>query len=244
MGTFNEIDTLSLAERVAKGSLILPAFGDFYQDETGISAQWTQTVTGDFAITRDPTGLPYLPHLALVGGVAAGTDTARLVTTDREVYAPYERIEGQSYAARYIVQQTIIEWSVVVNTLAAMANASFAMGVCNTQAFTRTTQDLIAVIKDADNSFQLLVDDGGSEVVDDLTTIPTSAELLFRLVLDATHGARLYVNGSLEATIAIASLPDIMGFFGLYCADENATTDFTIRWGPCYILHFDRLVVP
>ncbi len=244
MGTFNEVDTLSLAERVAKSSLILPVFKDFYRDETGIDAHWTQATGGDFTIARDVTSLPNLPHLSMIGGVAAGTDTARIVTTDREVMAPYERIQGQSYAKRYMVQQTIIEWMAVVDTLAAMANASFAMGVCNTLAFTRTTNDLIAVIKDADNSFQLLVDDGGAEMVADLTTIPGSAELLFRLVLDATYGARLYVNGALEASIAIASVPDIMGFFGIYVADENATTDFTVRLGPTTILNLDRLVVP
>jgi hypothetical protein len=126
-----------------------------WQDEAGISAvTWTVTnpATGG-AWNRGAVGA----YLMAVSSPNA-SENARLRSNQRWVCAP------SVYAPNQVIRRFILEFECYLQLVGNVDNANFIMGLTNTTASTRATNNLIGfgLIGDA---LQTITDDGGAETV-------------------------------------------------------------------------------
>ena len=210
------------APRVAS----LPSFYEDWADDFVDQSKWGYTVTGTGEVNVNISGTGLAGSLSTYAGLLVGTaaaDTASIWT--RKLFpVPH----GQT-ALTTIVEVLNVEWEARTQGLASIDNTQQFMGLAQTQAALRTTNNLIGFYY-ASDVLGVLVDEAGTETTSALASAPTAnATHKYGIKIDRSNGVRFYVGDVLQATIAAsdANIPNIQGvYFNVFAKNDVASADW------------------
>jgi hypothetical protein len=181
-----------------------PSFYEGWQDESGIDLT-------SWSVTNPATGTDWIRGAVgqyLMAVVAPNAnENGRLRSLHRWTLAP------GAYGTTQILRKFCFEFETYLQSLANVDQANFILGLTNTTASTRTTNNLIGWGMTA-NILQCITDDGGAETVTADPTTTMTALNKFKIEV-SLNSVVFKVNEVIVAT-HIVNLPNIPAYLNFY----------------------------